>query len=198
MTAKPAADAAPTRDELEQRVRELTAALERANQEIRNLSTTDELTGLLNRRGFYALAQKMLQKAKREGAQCVLAFIDVDGLKRVNDQFGHEAGDAMIADVAGVLKRTLRESDVVARLGGNEFCVLAADPVVDGTGMCWRFLTALQEANKSLGRPYRLSASVGYSNTGEVQGEDLDQLILRADGRMAEDRRAKGEARLAS
>lgn len=82
--------------ELEQRVRDRTAELEQANEEIQQLSITDELTGLLNRRGFYLLAQPALESARRHRHSCLLAFFDVDGLKRVNDGYGHDAGDDLI------------------------------------------------------------------------------------------------------
>ena len=89
--------------ELEQRVRDRTAALEQANAEIHKLSLTDDLTGLSNRRGFYLLAESALHSAHHNGRRCLLAFIDVDGLKQVNDQHGHEVGDALLADIGQVV-----------------------------------------------------------------------------------------------
>lgn len=113
--------------ELEQRVRDRTAALENANEEIRRLSVTDELTGLNNRRGFYLLAEQKLRGTHHLGHNCVLAFLDVDGLKRVNDEQGHDVGDALLRDVAELLLAGRRESDILARLGGDEFCVLVTE-----------------------------------------------------------------------
>jgi len=113
--------------ELEQRVRDRTAALEEANEEIRRLSVTDELTGLNNRRGFYLLAQQKLHGVRRLDHNCVLAFPDVDGLKRVNDEQGHDVGDALLKDVAEVLRAIRGEADILARIGGDEFCVMVTE-----------------------------------------------------------------------
>ncbi|CAN5552248.1 hypothetical protein BH09ACT7_BH09ACT7_10590 [soil metagenome] len=117
--------------ELEERVRDRTAALEKANEEIRHLSVTDEPTRVHNRRGFHLLAEPALAAARRDGRSCLLAFIDVDGLKLVTDDRGHGVSDALIADVANVLKGALRKSDILSRMGGDEFCVLVTDPEAD-------------------------------------------------------------------
>ena len=93
--------------------------------EMEQLALTDELTGLRNRRGFLVLADQALRMARRTRARCALVFMDLDGLKRVNDTRGHAAGDTLIADAAKVLDHVFRESDVVARVGGDEFAVLA-------------------------------------------------------------------------
>ena len=109
--------------ELEQRVQDRTAELRRANEEIRQLSVTDDLTGINNRRGFHLLAGPALHAARRDGRSCVLGVIDVDGLKQINDTYGHSVGDALIIDVATVLREALRPSDILARMGGmNSAC----------------------------------------------------------------------------
>ena len=113
--------------ELEARVQARTAELMAANEEIRNLSLTDELTGLRNRRGFFLFAEQARTLAMRAGKQAAILFADLDGLKNVNDHQGHEAGDALLRNFAGVLIDTFRESDVVARVGGDEFCVFGAE-----------------------------------------------------------------------
>ncbi len=92
---------------------------------LRGLSLTDELTGLLNRRGFTTIAQGHLRLASRTGQRFLLLFADVDGLKQINDTFGHHEGDLALARVSEVLRRTFRQSDVVARFGGDEFAILA-------------------------------------------------------------------------
>lgn len=182
--------------ELEQRVRDRTAALELANQEIHHLSITDELTRLLNRRGFYMMAEKALAQARRNGDQTLLAFVDVDGLKRVNDALGHDAGDAMIADVAGVLRSTLRESDIVARVGGDEFCVLAVNPETDGQALRERLAERLERANAAADKPYRLSASIGFVESRPAEQSTLDQLIMTADEHMYVHKKSRAQARL--
>lgn len=184
-------------NELEQRVRNRTVALERANQEIQSLSVTDELTGLLNRRGFYQMAERALAVARRGGSECLIAFIDVDGLKAVNDRLGHDVGDRMITDVADVLLSTLRESDVVGRMGGDEFCVVGLHPDPTGNTLHDRLQSRLAEINAANDRPYKLAVSMGCLHTRHLDRMTLDQLLVQADERMYREKRFKALARAA-
>lgn len=112
-------------DKLYQKVSEL----EDANDRLHNLSLTDELTGLNNRRGFMILATALLKFARRAGQPLCLLYIDLDCLKSLNDVFGHSAGDAAIIRFARVLTETFRDSDVIGRMGGDEFVVLTTEAV---------------------------------------------------------------------
>ena len=96
-------------------------ALER---DLRDMSLTDELTGVFNRRGFYFLGQQAIREAQRAHSGLSLFFFDLDGLKHVNDLLGHEAGSEMIKAFAGVLAGTFRKSDIIGRVGGDEFAVI--------------------------------------------------------------------------
>lgn len=176
--------------DLEDQVRDRTAELERANEQNRQLAITDELTGLNNRRGFYRLAEPALHSARRHGRSCVLAYLDIDGLKRVNDEQGHDTGDKLIADVAEVLRTTLRQSDLIARIGGDEFCVLVTEPSGDATGLRARILFALNRFNETANRPYNLSASIGLIEASPDDFGDLDELLRSADERMYEEKKA--------
>lgn len=177
--------------ELEERVRDRTADLEKAKAEIHQLSISDELTGLLNRRGFFLLAEPALELAKRNGNSCLVAFLDVDGLKRVNDVYGHEMGDELIRDVAGVLRTTLRKSDIIGRMGGDEFCVLVCDPEGDLPVLRKRIFDAFQTFNDTQDRVYELSASAGLLHVWPADTCTLEQLLARADRLMYEDKRAE-------
>lgn len=181
--------------ELEDRVRERTAELQRANEQIHQLSVTDELTGLRNRRGFYLLAEPALELARRNGHGCHLAFLDVNGLKRVNDLYGHEMGDNLISDTAAVLRGTLRTSDIVARMGGDEFCVLVNDPDGDLTTLRKRILDAFQTFNATHDRPYRLSASIGLIDVLPGKSGTLERLLAQADELMYQEKRASPDCR---
>lgn len=97
-------------------------------QEIERISVTDVMTGMLNRRGFFLHAELGFKVARRQGVPATLIFVDIDGLKDVNDKYGHDAGDHLIEDAARILQKSFRESDVVARLGGDEFAVFTIDP----------------------------------------------------------------------
>lgn len=177
--------------ELEQRVRDRTAELEAANEEIQQLLVTDLLTGVNNRRGFYLLAGPALHAARRDGRNCILAFIDVDGLKRVNDEKGHSVGDALLTDVAHVLHATVRQSDILARMGGDEFCVLVTDPEADPGVLRKQLLDALSGFNAMETRPYRLSTSIGLMRVPATDTSTVDELLACADALMYEEKRTR-------
>jgi diguanylate cyclase (GGDEF)-like protein len=183
--------------ELEQRVRDRTAALENANEEIRRLSVTDELTGLNNRRGLYLLAEQKLRGAHHLGHNCVLAFLDVDGLKRVNDELGHDVGDTLIKDVAQVLSTIRSESDILARIGGDEFCVMVTESANEPALLKERLGEAFRNFNETSGRPYRLSASIGLVQAPAADTAGVHELLARADELMYADKKASRNSRLA-
>lgn len=176
--------------DLEQRVRDRTAELVKANAEIRLLSLTDELTGLNNRRGFYLLAEQELRAARRSRRDCVLAFLDVDGLKRVNDEQGHDVGDTLIVDVAQVLRATLRDSDIVARMGGDEFLVMVTGSEGHPRVLRQRLADAFRRFNETSTRPYRLSVSIGLVQAPAADSATVDKLLARADELMYAEKRA--------
>ena len=176
--------------ELEQRVIDRTAQLVEANAEIQRLSLTDELTKLNNRRGFFHAAEAALAASRRRDEASALVFIDVDGLKPVNDKLGHEMGDQLIVDMARVLQSTLREADVVARLGGDEFCALLVD--TDHTDVVRaRLEQAIARFNAESNRPYRLSASMGIAESPATDSSSLDRLMAIADELMYEVKRTR-------
>jgi diguanylate cyclase (GGDEF)-like protein len=193
--------------ELEQRVRERTAALEIANQhlkaeivqrlqaeeEIRQLSLTDELTGLYNRRGFLWLAESVREKGHRQQQGGALFFIDLDGLKGINDTYGHEMGDRMIVATAHVLKKIFRSVDIVARLGGDEFAVFVMiDYLGDLEAIERRIQENLQELNASSSQVYQLSWSIGKIVDDErSRSTDLTTLLQQADQQMYIQKRSK-------
>lgn len=160
-------------------------------EEIQQLSVTDDLTGVGNRRGFYLAAEPALLEARRTNRECVFGFIDVDGLKLVNDEMGHAVGDALIADVARVLRATLHESDLLARMGGDEFAVLVTDSAAQPLELQERLLAALQRFNDTSSRPYRISASFGLMSVCSTDSGSVDELLARADELMYRQKRAR-------
>jgi len=145
----------------------------------------DELTGLRNRRGFFLLGESQLSLARRLGRIAVLYFADVDGLKQINDVFGHAQGDQSIADTASLLRAAFRETDLIARLGGDEFVVLSLEmPDVDATALLARFEAQLQEFNATGQRPYQLAMSVGIALHAMGSNESLTELLAKADSAM--------------
>ncbi len=159
---------------------------------LRGLSLTDELTGLLNRRGFTTIAQGHLRLASRTGQRFLLLFADVDGLKEINDTFGHHEGDHALARVSDVLRRTFRQSDVVARFGGDEFAILALDNRGDeGIAIRRRLTESLAAETAGGSRPYRLGLSIGIIAFEGRLEEPLGALLARADSALYREKRAR-------
>ena len=170
---------------------------ERRRQEaqVRALALTDELTGLHNRRGFTALAEQQLKLARRSHTPLCIAFVDLDGMKAINDRYGHAAGDDALKDTAALLRASFRDADVLARLGGDEFVVLAVG-ADDKTmqRLQERLFAALAKTNRETQHPYALSLSLGVVACDVESGATLDEMIEQADQRMYQ---AKGEKRRA-
>ncbi len=165
-------------------------------EELRRMGTTDALTRLTNRRGFLPTAEHHLEMAKRTHMPAALLFLDLDGLKHVNDTLGHSAGDGMIAEAAYVMRQTFRASDLIARVGGDEFCVLfATETEASAEASVARLHEAVQLANAQEGRPFVLSFSTGVALFDPEQPCSLDQLMATADERMYINKRAKANAR---
>lgn len=162
---------------------------------IRQLSLTDELTGLLNRRGFLTIAERQVRTSARTRNRLWLLFADVDGLKAINDRLGHEAGDSALREIAGLLRTsTFRDADIVGRLGGDEFAVLATEiGRIDGEALVERLEGAVRTANERPDRTYELSVSVGATVFEPANPQTLDDLLVEADRRMYLTKRSRRE-----
>jgi diguanylate cyclase (GGDEF)-like protein len=165
--------------------------------ELEELSTTDELTGLPNRRAFVEAIRRSLADAGRHGDTGVVAFVDLDGLKGINDAHGHAAGNAAIEAVARALQAAVRASDVVARLHGDEFAVLLARSDARRIDRLVARLRAQVEnvVFRHGGRRFKVSASVGA--TCYRGGLTVDEILDRADRAMYEAKQTRREARAA-
>jgi diguanylate cyclase (GGDEF)-like protein len=165
-------------------------ARQRVRLHLLSLSLMDELTGLHNRRGFVSLAEQRLKLTCREGVRSTLIFLDVDNLKYINDTFGHREGDGALRQIAGLLRECLRESDIIGRLGGDEFCVLLSHTDSAGELLIRKRLVELIDRSNDHGqRLYPLSVSIGAV---DISGpEELERQIGRADALMYEHKRAK-------
>jgi two-component system cell cycle response regulator len=171
----------------------------RMQQDLRRLATVDDLTGLFNRRGFLPLAEHHVNLADRHGDPLVLLFIDLDGLKKVNDIHGHAEGSRMIQDTATVLMNTLRTSDVLARVGGDEFCVLlTGEDASNAERVLVRLVEAVASHNARAGRVYELSLSVGAASYDPREPCSIEELMERADALMYEEKQRHHRARDAS
>ncbi len=182
-------------DRLDRRVlaRALRYSIERhrLQKSLQELSLIDDLTGLHNRRGFMALAEQHLRMIKRKGA-ALLIYVDVDDLKMINDSYGHQEGNHALTVTANVLRACFRQSDILSRLGGDEFCVLMTDAGQDSVHQVRKRLQHRTDFVNGLSSwNFRLSLSVGMANVPVTHQPPLEQLLLIADGRMYEEKRDK-------
>jgi diguanylate cyclase (GGDEF)-like protein len=174
----------------------IDARRKQAETQLQELTLTDDLTGLRNRRGFFFLTEHEFKLARnnRTGIQLWLIYADLDGLKKINDSLGHDAGSQAIVQTAEILKGTFRESDIIARLGGDEFVVLAVGNAADsGTVMQARLQDNLRGYNIRERLPYRLSLSIGIVRVDTERAASIEEVLKQADQAMYEDKRSKKE-----
>ena len=156
-------------------------------QEIRNLTLRDELTGIYNRRGFFALMEYQFNMAKRSKTGLFMLYADLDNLKLINDTLGHQEGDRALIETADILGNNFRQSDIIARIGGDEFVVF---PVGTSTDCVDKILGRLQKAleayNAENNRGYSLSISAGISFYDPERPCSIDDLLAKADRSMYE------------
>lgn len=171
-------------------VRDITER-KRMEEEIAALSLSDPLTGLYNRRGFMTLSEQQFKMAERTKDGVWLFFADIDGMKWINDHLGHEKGDDALVEAASILRQTFRQSDIVARVGGDEFAVLAAgDPTLSEL-VKDRLQKLTKDCNAVPGRTYNVSLSVGAAWNGPESPRTIDALMSQADHLMYEEKRGK-------
>lgn len=171
--------------------RALRFAIERQTV-LQKLSHRDDLTGLHNRRGFLIQAEQAIRIARRQRTSLLLMFMDLDGLKSINDTFGHAEGNRALIEAADVLRRCFRQSDLLARFGGDEFAALAQSARGGGEQLMRAGLIgALHAANLKPDRDYMLGFSVGVVDCMPSEDATLEALLERADQLMYRDKRQK-------
>jgi diguanylate cyclase (GGDEF)-like protein len=162
-----------------------------AEEESRQLALIDPLTNIYNRRGFTALATHVREIARRQQRPVHLLLIDLDRFKRINDTFGHAVGDTALVEFGGILTATFRKSDVVARTGGDEFCVLLAEPDEGIQIALARLRKNVEDSNHAGTRAYRLEFSIGIARAMPDEDESIHALVEMADEAMYEEKRLR-------
>jgi len=155
------------------------------------LSLTDELTGLYNRRRFFVLAEQYLKVAIRTRKRSLLLYIDMDDLKWINDQCGHNEGDQALIHLSQILKKTFRESDIIARIGGDEFVVLLESDVENDELLITRLYENIKDCNAKGSQSYKLSISVGAAPFDPENPISIDELLSKADTLMYAQKRKR-------
>jgi diguanylate cyclase (GGDEF)-like protein len=163
---------------------------------LRALSLTDELTGLYNRRGFLAMAEQQMKVARRLKKPTLLISADLDGLKTINDTLGHHEGDLALIEAGRIMRECFRESDIVARIGGDEFVVFQMEnEPVDEAVLVSRVQKKLDAHNAQKNGAYALSLSVGTARFGHDTVLSLTEMLDAADKIMYERKRERRRAR---
>lgn len=179
----------------------LVTFIESSNEVLKPSSANDTLTGLPNRKLFDEYSEKLRTLAIRKKSSITIAFIDLDNFKPVNDQFGHKVGDLVICEVARILIQNVRESDFVARVGGDEFLICQYD-----TGSIENLQTHLMQLVQKIsaihemhGHPISIGASIGAINTNTPENAKINQMVSLADKLMYQVKRAgKGAVKIES
>lgn len=183
------------RRRLEKTMRLKAHELQHINEELKSLVLKDELTGLYNRRGFFALAEHQMKLAQREQKNILVLFADIDGMKHINDTFGHQEGDLAIKNSAAILKDTFRSSDIVARIGGDEFAILSLQTSwVNAETLMDRLQTKVNLYNSKKLLRYPLSISMGMALYPGDYRCTIEEMLQNADEMMYVNKRNKRKA----
>ena len=171
--------------------------LVRMREELRELALVDELTKLYNRRGFLTLARQHLLLNLRRKHDLFLIFSDLDGLKTINDLYGHSTGDKALIATAEIFKKTFRESDIIARIGGDEFAVLTTDSHgAKPESLKKRILHNIERCNKNPEYQFILSISIGIATNKAKSPNSVEELLAQADMLMYEEKKKKHQKRM--
>ncbi|RJQ48801.1 MAG: GGDEF domain-containing protein [Nitrospiraceae bacterium] len=161
-------------------------------EQLRSLSLTDELTGLYNRRGVFTLAEHVLRQANRNKEGFFLLYADLDNLKKINDTFGHQEGDTVLIDTASVFRKSYRDSDIIGRIGGDEFVIMPVGTSHDNIKtIIERFQKVLRDHNAGSSMEYDLSISIGVVYYDPLSPCSLYELLFHADKQMYDQKKQK-------
>jgi two-component system cell cycle response regulator len=163
-------------------------------EQLSELALVDDVTGLHNRRSFVLLAEQGLKEAARAGRPAIALFLDVDGLKAINDNYGHREGNRALRLVAGALRAACRDSDIVSRISGDEFAILLAE-AHELDGLEGRVRCRVAEAAGEV--DYPLSVSIGVAVCEAGCKCNLSDLFERADRAMYAEKAAKNQRQAA-
>jgi diguanylate cyclase (GGDEF)-like protein len=161
-------------------------------EQLREITIRDDLTGLLNRRGFFTFAEKQCEIADRNNLNLSFLFIDLDSMKEINDKFGHREGDYALIEAANILKKSFRSADIISRIGGDEFVVIVMEtPETNVEKLTSRLKVNLNNHNIKANKPYRLSLSLGLTQYSHENPCSIDELMSMADKLMYEQKKRR-------
>jgi two-component system, cell cycle response regulator len=176
-------------------LRAILCSIERCRymENVYRVSYVDEMTNLLNRKGFLEVSTRQLRLARREKKKATVLFVDLENMNRINEEFGQETGDQALQDTADILRKTFRDMDVIGRIATDEFAVLALET---GPGNPGSLVTRIEDSvstyRQAHERPYRLSLSVGFAIYDSATNLAIENLLSRADGSQVGSRNGAG------
>ena len=163
-----------------------------AEEKMKKLARIDSLTGCNNRGYGLELLDRQIKLSHRSKSPLLLAFLDIDRFKSINDNFGHDEGDRVLKEVTGLFKSTLREIDIICRMGGDEFLLIFPDSSLKEAPLIKERLDEnLIKLNQNLNKPYKIEISIGLSCYDPANPQSIDELIRIADKKMYEDKKNK-------
>jgi len=179
-------------ESLELKVKERTTELTQVNEKLQALASTDSLTGLLNHRVFMDEAKHKFDLAKRHQRPLSLLMLDIDYFKQVNDAYGHQIGDLVLKKLAGVMKNSLRGTDIVGRIGGEEFAVILPETTLEQTvELTERLLSTIRNTKIEAEKPFNITVSIGVATVPPLVSK-LESVLKEADDALY---KAKSEGR---
>jgi diguanylate cyclase (GGDEF)-like protein len=173
----------------------LARIINRMQAKIQNDVLRDELTGLYSLKGFYLLAEQTFRHCRRAQEPYAVLFIDMDNLKTINDKLGHSMGSVSLIETAKLLTSNFRDTEIVGRVGGDEFIVAGQLNEREMTGAVERLREAVARKNEVLGQQFSISLSMGYAVTEDLGRETLQSLVAKADEAMYQEKRGKKKTR---
>ena len=181
------------REKAEEELEHVVKELEVSNKKLYKLSVRDELTGLYNRRGFYTQIEELNKDATREIETGFVLFADIDGLKIINDTFGHREGDYAIYTAATIIKNHFSDEDIVARMSGDEFTAISVQPKTeeDIVALIASIHQAFDKHNHTSDKPFNVSMSIGYAGFSSQAAVEFDEIIRLADNDLYEEKKNK-------
>ncbi len=178
-----------SREDVEKYAKDLEETVARRTKQLSEQARKDGMTGLYNQRSFFEYVRMELSRAQRRSERFVICYVDLDHFKQANDTFGHKYGDSILINVAKAMEKVLRQEDIGARYGGDEFCMLLPQTTMDGAKpVCERLAQTFTELDEECG----VTMSVGISEFVPDSGMDVDMLIKQADKAMYVSKQKEG------
>ena len=174
-------------EQIQQKLEDSLIVLKENNLALDTLSKSDGLTGILNRRGFYAEAEKLIEENRKNGGNLLAIYVDMNNLKIINDRYGHEEGDFALKLISDILSEEMKDVGIAGRIGGDEYaCIMRYQPADDGAGILDKIYGRFLAFNETSDKPYNVTVSAGASLIGAKDDITLKEALTQADEKLYE------------